>query len=195
MKQYKEHLELMEKTLLDTNLEDKEVYANFLAQTYYYVRYSTRMLAAAAANMSFEDNKHYKRFIDHISEESFHEKLAESDLKKLGKSLSTYKELPETSMLWETQFYKIDHKDPLSLMGYIIALEYFAVIAFPKVLEKLTTQYGTATSFVKLHAEEDVDHIKKAIDLLADLSEDRKKAIYENVEQTAVAYSNMLKAL
>lgn len=190
------YVDLMGKTLEETAFEDKKVYANFLAQTFFYVSHSTRFLAFAAGLMKLEDRKYFQRFIKHISEESGHELMALKDLNKLGFEISEFKESSETRMLWETQYYKIQHLDPMSLMGYIIPLEMMSAQYFPKVLERVNSAHtNTCTSFVRVHAEEDQSHIVKAFDVVEDLAIDRQKVVIDNVFQTAVAYSNWLESL
>ena len=169
---------------------DKHVYGNYLAQTYYYVSHSTRMLAFAAGRMAREDETYFRRFIRHIGEESSHEVLAEKDLHDLSLTPQDFPHLPETHSLWECQYYKMDRQHPLALMGYIIALELFAGYHLPKFYADVSRHYeGRACRFIKLHAEEDPDHIEKAIELTATLSEPLKQIILLNVHQTAKAYA------
>ena len=86
-------------------LEDPQCYGNYLAQTFYYVSHSTRLLAFAAGLMTREQEPHFRRFIRHISEESAHEVLAEKDLHDLNLTPNDFLQLPETRSLWETQYY------------------------------------------------------------------------------------------
>lgn len=177
------------------NLNDKKTYGNYLAQTFYYVSHSTRLLAFAAGLMERKDESHFRRFIRHIAEESAHEVLAEKDLKDLGMKPEDFLQLPETRALWESQYYKVLHESPISFMGYIIALEYFASSYLPKLLERVESIYkGQGRRFIKLHAEEDPDHIVKALELTASLTEQEQELIYINLAQTAQTYSRMVEA-
>ena len=106
--------------------QDPEAYALYLSQTYYYVLHSTRLLALSAAHMKVSDNTFHRRFLEHASEEKGHDLMALKDLEVLGFRLEDFPELPHTRMFWETQYYKIEHNDPLSLLGYVIALEALA---------------------------------------------------------------------
>src|SRR5690606_24416532 len=70
----------------------RKVYGDWLAQTYYYVRHSTRLLAAAAARFPLDERGsalHY-RFAAHIGEEKRHEQLALHDLQQLGFTLAEF---------------------------------------------------------------------------------------------------------
>ncbi|NQZ58706.1 MAG: iron-containing redox enzyme family protein [Lentisphaeraceae bacterium] len=173
---------------------DKSFYTNYLAQTFYYVQHSTKLLALGAALMDYKDKAFEKRFIEHIAEEGSHELLALRDLQNMGHKIEDISELPETRMAWESQYYKIQNKDPLALMGYILFLEYVAVSICPSIVKKVKDSFDGPVAFVKLHGEEDIDHVQKAIDVIESLSEERKKIIYENYEQSALSFKYMLLA-
>ena len=177
------------------DIKNIRIYGNYLAQTFYYVSHSTRLLAFAAGTMKREQENHFRRFIRHIAEESAHEVLAEKDLSDLGLKPHDFLQLPETRALWESQYYKVLHESPLSFMGYIIALEYFASSHLPSFLKKLEAIYGTkARRFIKLHAEEDPDHIEKALVLTESLPKVEQDLIYVNLKQTALTYTAMVEA-
>ncbi len=190
---YQLPVELMGKTIDKMDVSNLQVYGNFLAQTYYYVSHSTRMLAFGAGLMKRSEENHFRRFIKHISEESSHEILAERDLQDLGMKPTDFYHLPETHALWEPQYYKMLHEGPLSLMGYIIALEYFSCTHLPAVYKRIQEAHGTkAGRFIKLHAEEDPDHIQKAIELTSTLSPELQETILVNIVQTSKTYSLMV---
>lgn len=177
------------------DVSNPRIYGNYLAQTFYYVSHSTRMLAFAAGLMKRHEEAHFRRFVKHISEETAHEVLAEKDLQDLGMRPSDFHELPETRALWEPQYYKIQHQSPLALMGYIIALEYFAGVHLPEFYRRTKEIYqGKACRFIKLHAEEDPDHIEKALSLTAQLPKEVQDLILVNIAQTAKTYSLMTQA-
>ncbi len=185
----------MAKAVYAMNINNPKIYGNYLAQTYYYVSHSTRMLAFAAGLMKRNDEPHFRRFVKHISEETAHEILAERDLEDLGFTPNDFYQLPETRMLWEPQFYKMQHENPLALMGYIIALEYFACTHLPRFYENVQDIYkGKACRFIKLHAEEDPDHTAKALELTAKLPLEIQQLVLINIVQTAKCYSSMVYA-
>jgi hypothetical protein len=175
--------------------ENKEAYAQFLAQTYYYICHSTRLLAASAARFSQADQGMHKRFLHHTDEENSHELLALRDLQKLGYQIKNFPETAETKTLYEVQYYKIEHIDPAALMGYILALETMAGNDFKWLKEKLTCLYGKeCVKFVQVHADEDPDHIEKALKVIEGLSPERLPCIDINIRQTALCYSSMLES-
>lgn len=175
--------------------KNKIAYAQFLAQTYYYICHSTRLLAASASRFSQSDQHLHRRFLKHTEEENSHELLALRDLQKLGFQIEDFPELPQTKTLYEIQYFKIEHLDPVDLMGYILALETMAGEAFPWLKEQATSLYGKeCVRFIQVHADEDPDHIKKALDVIESLSQDRLPGININIQQTALCYVDMLLA-
>lgn len=188
-------MKLMAEKIDELKIDNPKIYADFLAQTFYYVSHSTRLLALGAGLMKQNEGQYFRRFIKHINEESNHEILAQKDLEEIGFSLDDFKERAETKSLYEPQYYKIMQQDPMVFMGYILALEQFACVHFPKFLERINKEYaGKAVRFVKLHAEEDPDHVEKAIKFIESLSEERVKLVIENIEQTAISYANLCNA-
>lgn len=178
------------------NWADKDVYAQYLAQTYFYVNHSERFLALCIGLFNNEDRKLQRRFIAHLGEESAHDQLLINDLKNLGHDIRNFEELPATKSFWETQYYKIEHCDPAILLGYIYFLEAFAAQVVPETTKKLEALYGRkCTTFLRLHAEEDQDHVEKAFTFIASLSLDRQKEICINHAQSMQAFNQMIKSV
>jgi thiaminase len=173
----------------------KRAYADWLAQTYYYVCHSTRLLAAAAARFPYDErgNQLHHRFAKHMAEEKKHELLAVSDIRVLGETIESLPEHPSTRMFYETQYFKIEHQSPVTLFGYILPLEAIPPVQGPLMIEKVTGAYGPkCASFVKLHAGEDVDHLEKALAMLDSLDALDKQRVEDNLRQTTYAYVAML---
>lgn len=173
---------------------DKNFYANYLAQTFYYVRHSTRILALSAARLDYENQqKIHLRFLKHLGEEANHEKLALNDLKYLGHDINDFEELNSTRLFYETQYYKIEHQHPMALMGYILYLEVLAQNLCPSLAKKLTESFGKkATTFLFVHGEEDPHHVDEAKKLLASLDPVALNFITINLEQSACVFNNLL---
>jgi uncharacterized ferritin-like protein (DUF455 family) len=172
-----------------------EAYGDWLAQTYYYVRHSTRLLAASAALFPFDErgNAFHHRFAAHMGEEKKHELLALHDLKALGFTIDRFPELAATRMFYEPQYYKIEHQDPLALFGYILPLEAMSVRKGPWVRERVVESHGTnCVAFLHVHVEDDVDHLEKAFHALEAASEEQRRLIEENLDQTTYGYAAML---
>jgi len=178
------------KAIGEVNFEDKRVYANYLAQTYYYVNHSCNLLGLAISKMFGPDKRFQKRFGKHVGEEDRHELLAKKDLERLGFSLEDFPELFETSDFYTSQYWKTQNEDCLSLLGYIVALEHFAIHGGPMIYEKA----GGGT-FLKVHIDEDEDHVVHAIDMIESLPEERQKVIIKNIRHTQEGFLKILMAL
>jgi len=175
--------------------EDSSFYTLYLAQTYYFVRHSIRLLGLAIARMDHEHAAFSGRFATSLSEEHGHELLALNDLKLLAKTITGLPELPETRALYECQYYKIEYQHPLALLGYVIFLEGLAAISAAPVLDRVRSTFGDACSFLKVHCEDDVEHVEKALCLTDGLSKPIADLVKTNFEQTAVLFFHMFDAI
>lgn len=193
---YEKEKMIMIESLKSFPWSDKASYGDYLAQTYYYVNHSERLLALAAALMNEEDRKMQRRFFSHLSEENSHDLMVKKDLENLGYSLEDFPEKPETKIFWETQYYKIEHQDPSALMGYILLLEDVASTTCTWIHQEIEKYHGKKCStFLRVHGEEDPDHVDEALRVIEALSEVRKTRIYSNLKQSQIAYKNILSAI
>lgn len=147
--------------------ENRACYAEWLAQCYYQTSYTPRMEALALSRCS-TNSKLFPLFVESLKGELGHENLALKDLKSLGYSIESFPELPATSSYYHSIFYLMNYESSLSILGYRIPLEGFASqdseILF---YEKMRDLYGeSSTSFLKVHALEDVSHHKQGLKML-----------------------------
>lgn len=173
--------------------EEKEFVCDFLAQTFYYVSHSEKLLALAIARLN--DSGLAKRFKEHLSEEHNHELLAVNDLKRLKSNLANHKECPQTRTFYECQYYKIEHQNPLALMGYILFLEELAAKEGSYIHDLIKKKHGVSSTFLKVHGEEDLDHVAKARELIFDLPLEVQSIINVNFEQSRKNYYAMLDSI
>lgn len=181
--------------IIDASLwSNAEFYADYIAQTFYYVRHSTRLLALAASRLNYENQqKTHLRFITHLKEESNHEKLALHDLNHIGRKLENFPENNSTRLFYEPQYFKIEHEMPLGLMGYILFLEALAVKVCPSLTKKITEHHGkNSATFFRVHGEEDPSHVSEALKMIEDLDKETSFYVEKNLIQTAFAYNQML---
>jgi hypothetical protein len=175
--------------------ERRTAYADWLAQTYYYVRHSTRLLAAAAARFAFDErgNALHHRFAAHMGEEKKHEQLCTHDLRELRASIEDYSERHSTRMFYEPQYYKIEHEAPIALFGYIMPLEAIGPAHGGRIIARVEAAHGDkCASFVKLHSKDDVEHLEKANALVEALPHHERRLVETNLRQTTFAYVAML---
>ncbi|MFZ4404262.1 MAG: iron-containing redox enzyme family protein, partial [Pseudobdellovibrionaceae bacterium] len=178
--------------LLNHNFSNKYGYAAWLSQAYYFVRHSTPMLALSAG-LSVDNRPYHLRCIEHLSEEKGHDKLLLNDLKTLGYNISNFPELAATKALYQTQYYWIQHKNPISFLGYIVLLEGLAIHYGAKIYSEIKKFPGN--SFIEIHTEDDVEHLKRAFQMIESLPSHEQKLIIENCELSAYLYKSMLNDL
>ena len=165
--------------------ENKDAYALYLAQTYYYLIHSTRLLGAGAARFNADEEALHRRYLDHAREEKSHHLLAKKDLENLGYRLDSYSELSVTRQVYEPQYYKIEHLDPTALFGYIFALEGVSAKRAGQICKTVENCHGkSAAGFLRVHGNEDPDHLDQAFKSIAGLEKRRLKHIHENFSQS-----------
>lgn len=175
--------------------ENPHFYEIFLSQTYYFVQHSTRLLALASACTPLNENSLHRRFAAHISEEKGHDQLALNDLKKLSGETGPTPELAETKNLYEVQYYKIQKLHSAALFGYILALEGVASLICPHFVQRVYQAHGIDSArFLKLHIEEDPDHVDKAFDEMKSLKPQVSEFAAQNLLQSFRNYRSVLEA-
>lgn len=186
MTEFKKALKPLTEKITRYPWADKAFYAEYLAQTHYYTFHSCKMLAYAAALATKEQGAYYTRLISHLKEESGHDVIAAVDLKNMGSRLEDHPEDGVTRALYEPQYHKIV-QSPTSLLGYVLALEMTCVETFADVHRQVKAAHGEkCSSFVRVHAEDDPDHVEKAVQQLSALSAREQRLVLENFEQTCL---------
>lgn len=170
---------------------DRHTYANWVAQQYYIVRHSTPLLALSAGR-SIDNNAYHMRCIHHLNEEKGHDKMLLQDLKSLGFSTKDFSELCSTQAYYQAQYYWIEHKNPLSFLGYILFMEEIAVEYGPIVGKKALEINPKSGLFLNHHSDNDEDHLAEAYAVIEKLPEQDKKHILENLTLAASLYASML---
>ncbi len=177
---------------------DKIAYGWWLKQTYHYVCHSTRLLALASSRFSRDpqqDALHY-RFSEHVAEERGHEFLASRDLKALGFDLNEFEELPETQAFYQSQYYWIEHVHPIAFFGYVLCLEAFSLSGGVRMYKDALPAFGEkATLFMKVHVQEDVGHLDKALQLVENLPADQREIVLSNFRLSCALYERIYHAI
>jgi len=186
---YKETAEV----ILNHQWESQDFYAMWSAQTYYYVRHSTRLFSAAATRCPLDANPVHNRLLHHLAEENGHENLSSADLKHMKIKVKNLPELASTQGMYQSQFYWIEHVHPYAFFGYLLALEGIAVHAGPEIYRRSKEAHGERSSrFLKVHTEEDVDHLSEVFVWFDKFSESEKEVIFKNFKLSCQFYCNML---
>jgi hypothetical protein len=171
------------------SFRDRETYLLWLAQAYFFVKHSTPLLALSCGR-SINRPEYHLRCISHLAEERGHDRLLLQDLTTIGAKIEDCPELSMTSALYQTQYFWIEHRNPVSFLGYIFVLEALAVMSgAEKILE---AQAHGATKFLQLHAAEDVEHLQSAIREIEKLPKADQLDILANANLTSKIYAMML---
>ncbi|MCB0349903.1 MAG: iron-containing redox enzyme family protein [Bdellovibrionales bacterium] len=177
-------------------IEKKEVYGDWLAQTYYFVCHSTKLLALASARFETDRKEFHYRFAEHIKEERGHELMALNDLERLGFSIEQFDELPQTKAFYQSQYFWTTQKNPISFYGYILCLEVFAIRGAVRLYNKVCEAFGPESAvFLRVHTKEDIHHVEEAFRHLQHLHSDEFSQIEENMRLSTYLYKEMYKAI
>ncbi len=172
--------------------ENQEAYVSWMAQTYEYATATTRILALTGAHFPMHQTSLATRFIQHATEERGHDKLLVNDAKALGVDLHTLRLLPEAEAFHKSVYYWIYQGQTPVIMGWVLLLEGFAVRNGPGLHERTEKRFGKkATSFMRVHTQEDPDHVDKAFEALNGFSAAELERVAHGLEVYAKLYANV----
>lgn len=183
----------MKSVLATLPWEDAQFYGHFLAQTYYYVRNATRVLAKAAYRCSHEEEPLHKKLIQGINEEKNHEIMATNDMNEIGFTLQNFPEMPATSAYYQTLLATIDYDGPYALLGYFVALEGLGAIGADHVFDSTFNKFGKkATQFLRVHTRVDKHHFDDGLAFIETLPPEKQAIVEKYVKVSSKLYINML---
>jgi hypothetical protein len=186
---FENSMETFQKNNSPEVLRDSEAYANWLAQTYYFVRHSTALLGFALPHLKDDNLRHH--FEKHLGEETRHDVIAIKDLQKMNRDLSEFEEAAATQAFYQSQYYRIQFEGGTALLGYILFLEGLSV-HWGKDLHAVVKDIHRGSSFLKVHVEEDPEHLNSAIEMIMSLSPEQQKIIMANFHFSLEMYSSMI---
>lgn len=173
----------------------KEIYASWLAQSYYYITHSVRLLAMSGARIDLSDPVG-KRMFEHIGEERGHEILAVRDVNTLGFQLQDFPRRRMTEVFYQNQYYRIMFERPTDFLGYVYLLESVGLDIGDWLYGIVREAHGEKASvFVKVHADGDKDHIVKAWQAILSLTPEQQQGVRDSFYQSCEIYSLMLKMM
>jgi hypothetical protein len=176
--------------------ENKWAYGQWLRQTFYYVENSTRLVALTGARFPTNRNDMHRRFMQHCQEEMGHEVLPVRDIKALGLEFDNLYVYPESKALYQSQHFFVERLDPIAFYGYLLFLEGLAVHHARHAIDRAKKAHGEkAIGFLKLHADEDEDHLVKAFKTLENISDQDANYICENLEHSCYFYLGFMEKI
>ncbi|KYG63707.1 hypothetical protein AZI86_12825 [Bdellovibrio bacteriovorus] len=170
---------------------DRDFYAAWLAQTYYYSSMSCNVLLMGAAKCGPKQAPMQRRLSKHSTEERGHEILALRDLTDMGFKPEQIGEFPVTTALYAVQLYKLQNVSVEPLMGWILPLEGIAV-EFGKAIREQVAKANYPTRFLDIHVDEDPDHVESAFKTAETLDPDKLADTMKNMEMTRDFYLGIL---
>ncbi|PIS10462.1 MAG: hypothetical protein COT73_09220 [Bdellovibrio sp. CG10_big_fil_rev_8_21_14_0_10_47_8] len=184
----------IEKTkILDLKWENPEVYAEWLAQTFYYASYSTRIIGLAACHFNYQRDDLHLKFLEHAREEKNHEKILIVDLKNMDRRLEQFSPSSSAEVLFQNQYYWIQNVNPISVYGYFLYLEGLAVEFGPEIYRRIKSAHPeNATRYLKVHVDEDAGHIEGHYQFINKLGQNEQDLIKTNMLQASFLYRSML---
>jgi pyrroloquinoline quinone (PQQ) biosynthesis protein C len=164
-------------------------YAPLLVETYHYVSFSARLLGKAISRIPVTRHAIQHYLSEHLAEEVGHERWALADLQRLGiseEAVIRTSPLEPTQRLVANQLFMIEFVSPMSILGYIYAME--STPPNEDILtdiEKALDLPARCMTFLKGHSEKDATHREEIQDLL-----DSEK--YGDAEADAIVRSAVL---
>lgn len=176
---------------------DKWAYAQWLADSYQYAFHSTRILALAAGYMPTNLTQISNRFITHAAEEKGHEKLLQTDIKNLGLNFADLAVTDEMKVYYRSLYYWVSPAgNPVGLIGWVLSLEGLACRMGPWMHEVTKREYGPkASHFLRVHSDADPEHVAKALQITATLSEKDLAIVSESMSLYCAQYARVLEAI
>lgn len=184
-----------EKIVFSCDWSQSEVFAEWLSQTYHFVKYTTRLLAMGAsfAEQPIEDNLHYY-FLKHLPEEHQHDSILIHDLKALNQTLQPVSDA--TLQFVENHKKDIIKNGSVVHMGYMIYLENLSIAVGPQLYKTVIKYHNPkACHFLKTHTQDDVDHVQGALDFCEKLSVTQKNKIINSILLTHEGYKKIFEGI
>lgn len=193
---FNECIEALGRACMDFPWDNKEAYAYWLSQTYFYVKHTTCFLALVSAKLGLKNREKQYHALEHLKDELNHDEVALNDLKALGKSIDQFPEFPETSAFYQGQYFYIQNHSPVSHLGYSLCLEGLAAKKIDQFYPIVEKAYGKkACTFLHLHCVVDKDHFEHGLEAFKDMNEEETQLVTKNLRQSTAMYCHMLDAI
>lgn len=144
-------------------IDSRATYIRYLIQTYHYVVAAVPLMEFALRTDYAATDRVFREYLTrHIEEEAGHDRWIVNDLGELGvteDALTQHPPFPETCQLAGAAYYAIAHRHPLSLLGYMHALESAPVTAdFLDNMARRCDVPRTAMFTLSEHGQHDLEH-------------------------------------
>lgn len=185
---------VLEKRANQLNWEDKELYKLYLSQTYYYVRFITRIIARAASHCQPDQAALFKMLTHGLQEEADHDQLAIKDLQFLKSKPENYPELPATTRYYKSLFQAIEQDGPAALLGFSVTLEGLGAEGAHQILKRVQTSHGKQCAhFLSVHIDADQDHFKDGMMSLSSLTPQETEVVRKYIKISTELFLGFIK--
>ncbi|UYL08201.1 iron-containing redox enzyme family protein [Bdellovibrio sp. SKB1291214] len=169
--------------------ENVRFYNSWLAQTNDFVKHTSVFLLMCNERLAAE-HPLKKQFEHHIEEESGHEKMSQNDLKFMhAEGVEIFQ---VTKAFWKAQYYWIRDVSAVSHLGYSLLLEGLAAKFGPILLKRVKEAGFKGCTFLKVHAEEDVDHFRDVLASVDKVTDKERDEIYANLIESMDLYIKIM---
>ncbi|MFN7455253.1 MAG: iron-containing redox enzyme family protein [Pseudobdellovibrionaceae bacterium] len=177
-------------TFKNSEMENPTVYPWWLSQAYHLVKHSVNLLHFCTAESYFKNPELSAYVAKLVGGELHHDKLLLNDLKFLRKELQA--ESPYVRSLIANQYFQIHRYNPYYFLGYVYLLEKIAIDFGSELSRKVKEKYHGGYSFLKVHGEEDVEHVREALHFIEKLPSKDREAVFQGFNDSVVLYQNLM---
>jgi hypothetical protein len=150
-------------------------------------------LGLVASRFGWQQRQRQYHVLSHLRDELSHDQLALEDLKALGRTIDEFPELSETAAFYQSQYYFIEHENPIAHIGYSLCLEGLAAKKGMQFYDIVRAAHGEkASRFLHLHCVVDKEHFEHGLEEIVTVTDSEADIIIRNLEQSTTVYSHML---
>lgn len=179
-----------------------EHYKLLLRETYYNTRENPESFALMASHLKGKKRAISKRIFRHCLAEYGHHEMALEDLKNLGvdvSSIPTQRPLPTTEAMLAFAIYHIQHRNPLTYLGYVYHLETLPATQGEGIMQALSSMGvpENAQAFLQEHAHADIGHTQWLEEYFEETieSEEDQEAVIHGLKGTCQLHGVMLQGI
>jgi len=176
---------------------NKELYALWLAQEYYAVRHTTKLLCLTSSRSMVDDFSRRNKILSHCAEEIGHEHLAYADVLALGYTAESFPaETFDVRAMYQSVYYMIERVNTYSICGYGILAEGVNALGGGSFYNKVSGIFGNCKSYLELHKDVDILHYQGNRDFIEkQCSSEELEAIFLTMNQCYYFYNQWLQTI
>ena len=173
------------------DLLDRGVFLRNLVFVAFVIKASEDILRVAIEHSEGSLREYFCR---HLAEETGHYEWLKRDLQFAGIVLDDCAIPSEAVAMAGSQYYLAKHMHPASVLGYIAALECFAM-PLSTVAEMERAHGKEVCATLRYHAEHDVDHGADVLAVIDQIDPKYQRMIADNAVQTLLYIQHAIKRL